>query len=102
MDSLMRWFAAMAIAAVIAPGGTGWLAGKQAHVFHGITTESPQAAEFTLTAHNGARVNPLEQHEKRTFVEQADAPVCHDCGSLMVRNGSCYKCLNCGTTSGCS
>ena len=32
----------------------------------------------------------------------ADAPSCADCGSLMVRNGSCYKCMNCGSTSGCS
>ncbi len=32
----------------------------------------------------------------------ADAPVCHECGSLMTRNGSCYKCHNCGSTSGCS
>jgi len=32
----------------------------------------------------------------------ADAPSCHDCGAIMVRNGSCYKCLNCGSTSGCS
>jgi len=32
----------------------------------------------------------------------ADAPVCPDCGSLMTRNGSCYKCHNCGGTSGCS
>ncbi|MFQ5926915.1 MAG: vitamin B12-dependent ribonucleotide reductase, partial [Terriglobia bacterium] len=31
-----------------------------------------------------------------------DAPTCPDCGSLMTRNGSCYKCHNCGTTSGCS
>ncbi|HVS03644.1 MAG TPA: vitamin B12-dependent ribonucleotide reductase [Thermoanaerobaculia bacterium] len=31
-----------------------------------------------------------------------DAPSCHACGSLMVRNGSCYRCLNCGATSGCS
>ena len=31
-----------------------------------------------------------------------DAPPCSVCGSIMVRNGSCYKCLNCGTTSGCS
>ena len=31
-----------------------------------------------------------------------DAPVCPDCGSLMTRNGSCYKCCNCGGTSGCS
>jgi len=36
------------------------------------------------------------------FVQQADAPPCHQCGSIMVRNGSCYRCLNCGVTSGCS
>ncbi len=32
----------------------------------------------------------------------ADAPVCAECGGLMTRNGSCYKCENCGSTSGCS
>jgi ribonucleoside-diphosphate reductase alpha chain len=40
-----------------------------------------------------------------SFTDQlitADAPSCADCGALMVRNGSCYKCLNCGSTSGCS
>jgi ribonucleoside-diphosphate reductase alpha chain len=31
-----------------------------------------------------------------------DAPSCPDCGAIMVRNGACYKCLNCGSTSGCS
>jgi ribonucleoside-diphosphate reductase alpha chain len=31
-----------------------------------------------------------------------DAPTCAGCGSIMVRNGSCYKCMNCGETSGCS
>ncbi|HEV8385052.1 MAG TPA: vitamin B12-dependent ribonucleotide reductase, partial [Candidatus Acidoferrales bacterium] len=31
-----------------------------------------------------------------------DAPTCATCGSLMTRNGSCYKCSNCGETSGCS
>ena len=36
------------------------------------------------------------------FLYQQDAPTCSDCGSIMVRNGACYKCLNCGTTSGCS
>ena len=36
------------------------------------------------------------------FVPQEDAPVCVECGSLMVRNGACYKCPNCGATSGCS
>ncbi len=37
-----------------------------------------------------------------TFEVQADAPPCHECGAIMVRNGACYKCLNCGSTSGCS
>lgn len=37
-----------------------------------------------------------------TFVNQADAPSCMDCGSIMIRNGACYKCPNCGSTSGCS
>jgi ribonucleoside-diphosphate reductase alpha chain len=36
------------------------------------------------------------------FSPQADAPSCSDCGAIMIRNGSCYKCLNCGATSGCS
>ena len=33
---------------------------------------------------------------------QSDAPPCHYCGSIMTRNGSCYRCANCGSTSGCS
>jgi len=42
--------------------------------------------------------------EKMTssFNNQADAPACDTCGSIMVRNAACYKCLNCGATSGCS
>ncbi len=39
---------------------------------------------------------------KATYLYQQDAPSCHECGSIMVRNGSCYKCGNCGSTSGCS
>jgi ribonucleoside-diphosphate reductase alpha chain len=37
-----------------------------------------------------------------TFDNQSDAPACPTCGSIMVRNAACYKCLNCGATSGCS
>ena len=40
--------------------------------------------------------------EPRVFQLQSDAPPCAECGSIMVRNGACYKCLNCGSTSGCS
>lgn len=40
--------------------------------------------------------------DKSTFDMQSDAPICNTCGSMMIRSGSCYKCLNCGNTSGCS
>ena len=33
---------------------------------------------------------------------QADAPACDVCGAITVRNGTCYKCLNCGNSMGCS
>jgi ribonucleoside-diphosphate reductase alpha chain len=49
-------------------------------------------------------VTPAAVIENATgaFVNQGDAPSCSDCGSLMVRSGACYKCHNCGATSGCS
>jgi ribonucleoside-diphosphate reductase alpha chain len=40
--------------------------------------------------------------QKVTFQMSTDAPACHECGSIMVRSAACYKCLNCGATSGCS
>ncbi len=43
-----------------------------------------------------------EATEKAVYYAQADAPICHECGAMMVRNGTCYRCLNCGATSGCS
>ena len=39
--------------------------------------------------------------QKITFIN-TDAPACPDCGAITVRSGSCYKCLNCGATTGCS
>ena len=44
----------------------------------------------------------LESREKQVAAMQSDAPPCQACGSIMVRNGTCYRCLNCGATSGCS
>jgi len=43
-----------------------------------------------------------EEREKIVFVQQADSPNCSECGNIMVRNGNCYKCIECGSTSGCS
>jgi ribonucleoside-diphosphate reductase alpha chain len=37
-----------------------------------------------------------------TIQNQEDAPPCSTCGSIMIRSGACYKCVNCGNTSGCA
>jgi ribonucleoside-diphosphate reductase alpha chain len=52
-----------------------------------------------MPAKNADGANPTKTG---TFLYQQDAPSCSDCGEIMVRNGACYKCLNCGSTSGCS
>jgi ribonucleoside-diphosphate reductase alpha chain len=44
----------------------------------------------------------VEAPADRAYVMETDAPPCHECGTLMVRNGACHKCPNCGSTSGCS
>jgi ribonucleoside-diphosphate reductase alpha chain len=46
-----------------------------------------------------AAVDPLSQQGASM---QADAPACDVCGSITVRSGTCYKCLNCGNSMGCS
>jgi ribonucleoside-diphosphate reductase alpha chain len=53
-----------------------------------------------------AVADPPKSHGKPSefaaIQAQEDAPPCSTCGSLMIRSGSCYKCVNCGTTSGCA
>jgi len=56
------------------------------------------AASATLVS----QVIALPAQEDPPYLAQADAPPCPNCGSITVRNGACYKCLNCGTTTGCS
>jgi ribonucleoside-diphosphate reductase alpha chain len=38
----------------------------------------------------------------QAMYNMGDAPSCSTCGSIMTRNGSCYRCMECGSTSGCS
>jgi len=63
----------------------------------------PKALAAAVTASTMAvtSVRPMERAEKRIFQSQADAPSCSNCGSIMIRAGACYKCDNCGNTSGC-
>jgi ribonucleoside-diphosphate reductase alpha chain len=73
----------------------------------GVQVDEP--ALTPLTVHTppalGGTMNTSASPAKKgslVDIEDRDAPVCYECGSLMVRNGACYKCLNCGSTSGCS
>ena len=45
---------------------------------------------------------PVATISSITSLYQQDAPPCPDCGAIMIRNGACYKCMNCGAVSGCS
>jgi ribonucleoside-diphosphate reductase alpha chain len=38
----------------------------------------------------------------KDLIDLGDSPSCHVCGAIMTRNGSCYRCMSCGSTSGCS
>jgi ribonucleoside-diphosphate reductase alpha chain len=60
--------------------------------------EQLSLAGITLPT-GGAATAPVEMS---TVQNQEDAPPCTMCGAIMVRSGSCYKCYNCGSTSGCA
>jgi len=78
MDYLFRWLELR------------FLRGEQGTLFE---PQSPGQSQ----GETGGVVKALGQ-----VVGLGDAPVCVFCGSLMVRNGSCYRCMECGSTSGCS
>ncbi len=63
---------------------------------------APAAAPTTKTT--GMSISKAAETETSTRSRAAidDAPSCSECGMLMTPNGSCYKCSNCGSTSGCS
>ena len=50
------------------------------------------------TTNGNGNGNPVQ----RIAFVNTDAPACPDCGAITVRSGACYKCLNCGATTGCS
>ncbi len=60
--------------------------------------------KVAVTPSESLQAGPIvvETAANETWVRESDAPPCHECGTLMVRNGACHKCPNCGSTSGCS
>jgi ribonucleoside-diphosphate reductase alpha chain len=67
---------------------------------------SPEQLPLDVAAAAGASATAVISSPKTSsfaaMKNQEDAPPCSTCGSIMVRSGSCYKCANCGTTSGCA
>ena len=57
----------------------------------------PTGAESTIKA-----LAPASLSGNGSGGDQTDAPACTECGAIMTRSGSCYRCGNCGNTSGCS
>ena len=84
MDYLFRWMELR------------FLSGKQLPLF------APVAAAGVATDRGSNQAAASVSQLLHDAYEVGDSPPCTTCGALMVRNGSCYKCVNCGGTSGCS
>ena len=78
---------------------------KQAQFDAGVNMAEPveEPMLFDSPKVEGARAEaPKAGFAGAAIQSQEDAPPCSTCGSIMIRSGSCYKCANCGTTSGCA
>ena len=92
LDYLARWLGGRFIS-------TGYLKlnnenNAAAPVAAPVPMVAPAAVPTTATMWAPEPAKPRDTHE--------GAPTCSECGMLMVPNGACYKCENCGSTSGCS
>ena len=85
----------------------------KAHRFRPTVTREATArsAAMSETLSNGPQGQPEARVDGRADgspldaqldTMMGDAPVCDVCGHITVRNGACYKCLNCGNSMGCS
>ncbi len=95
LDYLARWLGGRFISAdYLKLNGT-----------HGAEHAAPSAAAAASTMALPAMppaVRPAESVSQSPSNAHEGAPTCTECGMLMVPNGACYKCENCGSTSGCS
>jgi ribonucleoside-diphosphate reductase alpha chain len=88
-----------------------WLATKflspEAQFHAGVNGREPQEEmNGSALADNASATAPSPQASApkpfSTIQNQEDAPPCSTCGAIMIRSGACYKCVNCGNTSGCA
>jgi ribonucleoside-diphosphate reductase alpha chain len=105
MDYLFRWLASKFQRDESAEGtadvrstGASYASAPAASPEPAIEVVSSEGAKGN--GHNGKNGNGSSEMYK--FLVRSDAPTCPECGSITVPNGSCHKCINCGTTTGCS
>ena len=86
-----------------------WLATKflspRAQFNAGVNSDNPDELKTDELEPPVNELSVESEKNSATFAaiqNQEDAPPCSMCGAIMVRSGSCYKCNNCGTTSGCA
>jgi ribonucleoside-diphosphate reductase alpha chain len=60
------------------------------------------AAGFAASVSGGAASPSIDITLNYAMESMGDAPACDVCGTITVRSGTCYKCLNCGASMGCS
>ena len=106
-DYIFRWLALKflpsedgATLSSAAPALTPGTAPKAGATAKEAVVETARLEAAPLETRNGESKNGSSSGV--TFVRDTDAPPCPTCGSITVRNGACYKCVNCGSTTGCS
>ena len=97
VDYIFRWMASKFLSpeAQFHAGVNGRELDENGHTLQPIT-----AAERGMPAASAGKPTAANPHA--TIQNQEDAPPCSTCGSIMIRSGACYKCVNCGNTSGCA
>jgi ribonucleoside-diphosphate reductase alpha chain len=66
------------------------------------STARPEAQAVPVSPARSPGLSAVQQLSRTVQHFMQDAPTCDTCGAITVRNGACYKCLNCGNSMGCS
>jgi ribonucleoside-diphosphate reductase alpha chain len=102
MDYIFRWLALKFLPGYESKEATSMMENGKSEAESSSSDAALSPGGTAAGAAPGSGRSPGSQSSRPTPVFTSDAPTCSDCGSIMTRNGSCYKCENCGATSGCS
>jgi ribonucleoside-diphosphate reductase alpha chain len=119
MDYIFRWLQLRFLSGhqlSLFAGMTGAASGASMPLPNSIPVEGTIGSLSASSAIAGSPTDELEARSSKLgaappvhvaeamkdLYDMGDAPSCHTCGAIMVRNGSCYRCMSCGSTSGCS